>query len=342
MSKNKQGEKKQASKKQKGAKTESSPTESHSRASKADRKDSKDGKINLPVQASDHSVVRFDPLQKYMSEIRQYPLLTREEEHDLAVKYEQSGELETAHRLVTANLRLVVKIAGDYHKYWMNLLDLVQEGNVGLMQAVKNYDPYRGVKLSSYASFWIKAYILKFIIDNWSLVKIGTTQSQRKLFFNLKKEKAKYALLGYDTDAETMAEKFNVKPELITEMEQRMAGSDFSLNQPVGNDSDDQHIDFLEDKKEEIDDYLADEELHRLFRTRLTEFRKLIKDKEAFIFDNRLLSETPQTLNDIGNHYGISRERVRQIETRLISKLRGFLQNVSPELSDIVIESPPR
>lgn len=220
----------------------------------------------------------------------------------------------------------------------MNLLDLVQEGNIGLMQAVKRYDPYRGVKLSSYSSFWIKAYILKFIIDNWSLVKIGTTQAQRKLFFNLKKEKEKFALLGYDPDTEEIAERLKVKPELVTEMEQRMAGSDFSLDSPVGNDSTDSHIDFLESDYAEVDERLADNELHLMFRMKLKDFRKTIKDKEAYIFDNRLLSESPKTLSSIGDHYGISRERIRQIEERLIKKLRDYLQKESPELSDITIE----
>jgi len=295
-------------------------------------------KRNLPAPTPGASVVKFDPFQKYMSEIRQYDLLSREEEHDLAVEYKETGEIEIAHKLVTANLRLVVKIAGEYHKYWMNLLDLVQEGNIGLMQAVKRFDPYRGVKLSSYSSFWIKAYILKFIIDNWSLVKIGTTQAQRKLFFNLNKEKEKFALLGYDADNEQIAKSLDVKPELVTEMEQRMSGSDFSLDTPIGNDSEDRHIDFLESDKSDVDDRLADAELHLMFKSRLSDFRKLIKDKEAYIFDNRLLAESPKTLSSIGKHYNISRERIRQIESRLINKLRDYLQKESPELSDITIE----
>jgi RNA polymerase sigma-32 factor len=295
----------------------------------------------IPRQSSS-SVVRFDPLQRYMNELRAYPVLPAEEQRELAVRYKEQGDLEAAHTLVTSNLRLVVKIAMDYHKYWMNLLDLVQEGNVGLMQAVKHYDPYKGVKLSSYSSFWIKAYILKFIIDNWSLVKIGTTQAQRKLFFNLKKEKEKYALLGYEATPENIASDLNVKPEVVVEMEQRMAGGDLSLDAPVGNDSDDRHIDFLESRQREIDDHLADQELQQLFRTKLVEFRQEIEDKEAYIFDNRLLSENPQTLNDIGNHYGVSRERIRQIEERLIKKLREFVQKEVPELADISVVSPQR
>ncbi len=275
---------------------------------------------------SSSSLVRFDPLQRYLSEIRQYPLLSREDEHDLAVRYHEEGDLEAAHHLVTGNLRLVVKISMEYHKYWMNLLDLVQEGNVGLMQAVKHYDPYKGVKLSSYASFWIKAYILKFIIDNWSLVKIGTTQAQRKLFFNLKKQKEKYALLGYDPGAEQIAKDLSVKPSLVVEMEQRMAGGDLSLDQPVGHESEDRHIDFLPSNDEGIDDFLADKEIRDLFKEKLKEYRSQLKDKELYIFDHRLLSETPETLNSIGDRYGISRERIRQIEERLVDKIRQYFR----------------
>lgn len=296
----------------------------------------------LTRRSSGSSLVPFDPLQRYMNELRAYPVLPAEEQRELAIRYREQGELEAAHKLVTSNLRLVVKIAMDYQKYWMNLLDLVQEGNVGLMQAVKHYDPYKGVKLSSYSSFWIKAYILKFIIDNWSLVKIGTTQAQRKLFFNLRKEKERYALLGYEATPERIAESLNVKPEVVVEMEQRMSGADFSLDAPVREDSDGTHLDFLESRQQEIDDELADGEIRRIFSRKLAEFRERIEDKEAFIFDNRLIAENPLTLHDIGNHYQVSRERIRQIEERLIRKLREFMQQEVPELADISVASPPR
>jgi len=292
--------------------------------------------------ARDHAdIVRYDPLHRYLTDIRRYPLLTPEEEYRLAVHYKETQDVGTARHLVTSNLRLVVKIAMDYQKYWMNLLDLVQEGNVGLMQAVRHYDPYRGVKLSSYASFWIKAYILKFIIDNWSLVKIGTTQAQRKLFFNLKKEKEKYALLGYDPGPSTIAENLNVKPELVVEMEQRMAGGDLSLDQPINADSTDRHIDHLPSKQADIDDQLADQELKELFHTKLEIFRKTLSDKEQYIFEHRLLSDNPETLNEIGEYYGISRERIRQVEERLIKKLKEYMQKEVPELSDLDVTIAP-
>ena len=287
------------------------------------------------------SLVRYDPLQQYMTEIRRHPLLSPDEEYELAVRCHEKGDLKAAHRLVTSNLRLVVKIAMDYRRYWMNLLDLVQEGNMGLMQAVRHYDPYRGVRLSSYSSFWIKAYILKFIIDNWSLVKIGTTQSQRKLFFKLRKEKEKYRLLGYDPDPEKMAEKFKVKPELIVEMDQRLSGGDVSLDQPVGDDSGDRHIDLLADRQQEIDDYLADAEIRELFRSKLEVFRKRLNEKELCILDKRLLSESPETLSEIGDRYGITRERIRQIEGRIIEKLRDYFAEEVPELAGFRVEPKP-
>lgn len=302
-----------------------------------------DEPVLLPVRLPEEStsLVRFDPLKQYLSEIRRYPLLKPEQEHELAVRYRETGDVQAAEKLVTSNLRLVVKIAGDYQKYWMNLLDLVQEGNLGLMQAVRHFDPYRGVKLSSYSSFWIKAYILKFIIDNWSLVKVGTTQAQRKLFFNLKREKEKYALLGYNPDAETLAKDMGVKPELVVEMEQRLGGGDLSLDQPVGEDGDDRHIDFLADSAERVDDQLADLEIRDLFRVKLADFRARLNEKELYIFDHRLLAEEPATLNDIGERYHISRERIRQIEERMIAKLKQFFREEVPELADFSVASPP-
>lgn len=300
-----------------------------------------DDDAEAPLPSASTSLVRFDPLQQYLSEIRRYPLLKPDQEYELATHYHETKDLKTAQKLVTSNLRLVVKIAHDYQKYWMNLLDLVQEGNVGLMQAVRHYDPYRGVKLSSYSSFWIKAYILKFIIDNWSLVKIGTTQAQRKLFFNLRREKEKYALLGYDPDTAQIASDMGVKPELVTEMEQRLQGGDFSLDAPLGNDSEGSHIDFLADHKEGIDDQLADLEIRDLFREKLSVFRSRLKEKELYIFDHRLLAEQPSTLNEIGERFNISRERIRQIEERMIAKLRQFFKEEVPELADFTIAPAP-
>ncbi len=292
------------------------------------------------VLSSARSVARTDLLQRYLMDVRRYPLLSREEEHDLAVKYAETQDSQYAHLLVTSNLRLVVKIANDYQKYWMNLLDLVQEGNVGLMQAVKHYDPYRGVKLSSYSSFWIKAYILKFIIDNWSLVKIGTTQAQRKLFFNLKKEHERFAQLGYDPDASRIAKSLNVKQEVVEEMQQRMAGGDLSLDQPLGDDSEESHLDMLAGREQDISDHLADVEVRDLFRSKIASFQEKLAEKERYIFEKRLMAEQPETLNQIGERFGVSRERIRQLEERLIKRLRDYFREEVPDLSDFAVERP--
>ena len=186
----------------------------------------------VPEPKSGRSLARLDPLQLYIQDIRRYPLLSREDEHALAKKFVETGDVEAARRLVTANLRLVVKIAHEYRRAHRNLLDLIQEGNIGLMQAVKKYDPYRGVKLSSYAAWWIRAYMLKFILNNWRLVKIGTTQAQRKLFFNLKKEKDKLEQLGFDTSSKALAEALDVPEREVIDMEKRLGHGEMSLDAP--------------------------------------------------------------------------------------------------------------
>ncbi len=191
----------------------------------------------VPIK-KDGSLVAYDPLQMYLWEIRRYSLLTKEEEVELAIRYREKNDQEAAHKIILSNLRLVVKIAMDFHRYWMkNLMDLIQEGNVGLMQAVKKFDPYRGIKFSYYASFWIKAYILKFIMENWKLVKIGTTQAQRKLFFNLAKEKERLLSLGYDPEPKLLAERLDVRKDEIIEMGQRLGGWEVSIDAPVKEDA---------------------------------------------------------------------------------------------------------
>ncbi len=275
----------------------------------------------------------FDPLRRYLWEINQYKLLTPEEEKSLAVRYYENQDMEAAYRLTTANLRLVVKIALDFQRYWMqNLLDLIQEGNIGLIQAVKKFDPYREIKFSYYASYWIKAYILRFIMDNWKLVKIGTTQVQRKLFFNLNKEKDRLAYLGFEPTPKLLAETLDVRPDQIIEMDQRLSSWDVSLESPVKADSDDEHKDFLPAEQTAVDEELSELETMQIFRDRLQEFRSTLKDKELVIMDERLLAEEPSTLQAIGEKYDISRERVRQIQSRLIKKIRAYLDEHAPEL----------
>jgi RNA polymerase sigma-32 factor len=286
------------------------------------------------------SIERFDALQTYLREVQRHPLLTPEQTQELSVKFLETQDPEIAARLVTANLRLVVKIAYEYRRAYRNIMDLIQEGNIGLMQAVKRYDPYRGVKLSSYAAWWIRAYILRFILNNWRLVKLGTTQAQRKLFFNLRKKRAELVALGIDpTDAE-VAKQLNVPESDVAEMEVRLQSSEKSLDAPVG-DADGRSIakvDMMPSAVEGPEAQMADSELQGLLKEKLAEFRKTLvgKDKEIAIFDERLVSDEPLTLQELGDRFGISRERVRQLEQRLTARLREYLREAMGDAVDVV------
>ena len=284
------------------------------------------------VGRPDKSLVKFDPLQHYLAEISQYQLLTREEERELAIRVQEQEDKEAAYQLVTANLRLVVKIALEFQRVWMqNLLDLIQEGNIGLMQAVKKFDPYKNVKFSYYASFWIKAYILKFIMDNWRLVKIGTTQGQRKLFFKLKKEKQKLIDEGFDPKPKLLSERLGVSEREIIDMDQRLDGWDVSLDAPLKEDSDTERIEFLSTETTSAEDHVAKKEMEVLLHTKIEEFKKRLTERELEIFNMRIFSDTPVTLQEIGDRYGISRERVRQVEKNVIKKMREFFKREIPD-----------
>lgn len=268
-----------------------------------------------------------DTLQRYLWEVRQYPLLTREEEVALAKHFKETGDPDAAAQLVTANLRLVIKIAMDHQRYWTrNLLDLIQEGNMGLLQAVQKFDPFRGIKFSYYSSFWIKAYILKFIMDNWRLVKVGTTQAQRKLFYNLRREKEALRAQGIVPEPKLLSEKMGVSEKDVVEMSQRLDGWEVSLNQPVREDGDAPKQDFLPDDSPLVEDTLAADELKQLFHDELMRFRETLDHKERDIFDQRMVAEKKTTLNDLGEQHGISRERVRQLQVRLMEKLGEYLR----------------
>ncbi len=281
---------------------------------------------------NDKSLVKYDPLHRYLAEISKYSLLTREEEIDYAKRVQEHGDEEAAYVLVTANLRLVVKIALEFQRVWMqNLLDLIQEGNIGLMQAVTKFDPYKNVKFSYYASFWIKAYILKFIMDNWRLVKIGTTQGQRKLFFKLKKEKQKLIDEGFDPKPKLLSQRLGVSEREIIDMDQRLDGWDVSLDAPLKEDSDTERVDFLRSESESAEDQMAKKEMESLLHEKIFEFKKQMTPREAEIFDLRIFSDHPVTLQDIGDRYGISRERVRQVEKNIIKKMREYFKNEIPD-----------
>ena len=283
---------------------------------------------------SNKSLAKFDPLQRYLSEISRYRLLTREEEIELGRRVQEEEDTEAAYQLVTSNLRLVVKIALEFQRVWMqNLLDLIQEGNIGLMQAVKKFDPYKNVKFSYYASFWIKAYILKFIMDNWRLVKIGTTQGQRKLFFKLKKEKQRLIEQGFDPKPKLLSQRLGVSEREIVDMDQRLDGWDVSLDSPVKDGSDTGRIEFVSEGTASAEEKVAKKEIEVLLHNKVAEFRKQMTDRELEIFDTRIFSDTPVTLQEIGDRYGISRERVRQIEKNVIKKMRDFFKSEIPDFA---------
>jgi RNA polymerase sigma-32 factor len=302
---------------------------------KADTQGIQEDTTELSPLSEDTALVKYDPLQRYLREIRYYKLLTREEEIEYAKRLQETGDREAAYVLVTSNLRLVVKIALEFQRVWMqNLLDLIQEGNIGLMQAVKKFDPYKNVKFSYYASFWTKAYILKFIMDNWRLVKIGTTQGQRKLFFKLKKEKQRLLDEGFDPKPKLLSDRLGVSEREIIDMDQRLDGWDISLDAPLKNDSDTERIDFLSTENESIEEQVAKKEIEALLHDKIAEFRKRMTPREQVIFDSRIFSDKPETLQEIGDRYNISRERVRQVEKNVIKKMREFFKEELPDYQE--------
>jgi RNA polymerase sigma-32 factor len=277
---------------------------------------------------NDRSLARVDALQLYMREVQRHSLLSPEQEHELAAHYFKAQDVDTAAKLVTANLRLVVKIAYEYRRAYRNMMDLIQEGNIGLMQAVKRYDPYRGVKLSSYAAWWIRAYMLRFILNNWRMVKIGTTQAQRKLFFNLSKEKSRLAAMGIEPTHAEIARRLGVEEKEVVEMDRRLSRGDASLDASV-TETDGKpttRMDLLPSTSIGPDLAAEATELQEIVRGRLEEFRKTLAGKDIAIFDKRLVADDPLTLQQLGDEFGVSRERVRQLEARLTGRLREYLK----------------
>jgi len=280
--------------------------------------------------------VPYDSLHRHLAEMRRYPLLSPEEEHELAVQYKEYGDIEAAYRLVTGNLRLVVMLARNYQRAFHNLLDLIQEGNVGLMEAVRNFDPYRGVRFPSYAVWWIRAYIIRYIMNNWRLVKVGTTQAQRKLFFNLQREKERLEAEGFSPAPKLLAQNLGVKEDEVVEMQQRMAARDLSVDTPIdGDDKSATFLDLLADKRANTEEEVAATEYRQLVSEKMAKFARKLKGKEQVIFAKRLLAEEPLTLQEIGDQYGISRERVRQLESRLKKKLKDYLQQELKDFKDL-------
>ena len=294
---------------------------------------------DLPVPAQPHLPSLSsskDSLHLYLREVGRFPMLKPDEEFELARRVQKTGDSDAAFRLVSSHLRLVVKIAMDFQRRWMqNVLDLIQEGNVGLMRAVNKFDPDKGIKFSYYAAFWIRAYILKFIMDNWRMVKIGTTQAQRKLFYNLNRERQKLIAEGFDPDAATLAERLGVGEEQIVEMQQRLDASDMSLDATVGDESGNAtRMDFLPALGPGIEEKLAGMEIAQLLQDKLRDILPSLSEKEAYILEPRLLTDDPVTLREIGERYNVTRERVRQLEARLLQKLKTHLSNDIEDFSE--------
>lgn len=293
---------------------------------------------NLPAIAEDRlpSVPARDNLQSYLREVSKFPLLEPEEEVELARRVRDHGDSEAAFRIISSHLRLVVRIAMDFQRRWMqNVLDLIQEGNVGLMRAVNKFDPDKGIKFSYYASFWIKAYILKFIMDNWRMVKIGTTQAQRKLFYNLNRERQKLILQGFDPDASLLSERLGVTQDQVVEMQQRLDAGDVSLDLPVSDENGSaSRMDFLPALGPGVEEGIADSEVSRLVRESIHELIPSLSEKEVYILEHRLLTDEPATLREIGERYNVTRERIRQLEARLLEKLKEHLGREIKDFSE--------
>jgi RNA polymerase sigma-32 factor len=277
------------------------------------------------------------PLETYLADINRYALLSIEQEQELARRHRDQGDTRAAHLLVTSNLRFVVKVAYEYRSYGLRMPDLVQEGNIGLMRAVQKFDPDKGIRLISYAVWWIRAYIQNFILKSWSLVKLGTTQAQRKLFFSLARTQREIGRFqpageGAAIDPAEVARKLGVRPDEVVEMQLRMEGRDLSLDAPVGDDGAASHVDFVACDVPGQDEELSGRQEGTLLAGRVAEALARLDARERFIIEARLMSDRPRTLKDLGDHFGFSRERARQLEIRAKEKLRAELQALAAEV----------
>ena len=293
-------------------------------------------RLDLELPPAELASLRIDPLKRYMFEVGQYKVLPRDEQNNLALRYQENHEPEAITLLVTSNLRLVFKIAKDFRRPWMqNLPDLIQEGNLGLIRAAEKFDPHRGIKFSYYASFWIKAYILKFILDNWRLVKIGTTGVQRKLFFKLNKEKEKLINEGFEPEPGLLSQRLGLSAKDVIDMDQRLNSSDVSLNEPVKEYSNAEMIDNIPAESKSPEEQVAVSQIQELLHQKINEFKSTITHREIEIFEKRIFTEDPVTLQKLGDRFGISRERVRLVEKGVINKIKTFFEREIPDFQNL-------
>lgn len=287
------------------------------------------------LPAEETGLTRLDPFQRYLFEIKHFKSLTPEEEHDLAVRYQKTGDERIAYRLITANLSLVVKIARIYNRAYSNIIDLIQEGNIGLIEAVRRFDPYKGNRLPTYASWWIKAYIIKFIIDNFRIVRIGTTNERRKLLFNLRKEKERLRLQGIEPTIPLLASNLNASEEDVIAVDSNIKADDLSLDEPIG-DSDTLRVsDTLQAAAAPIDESIARSELQELFNRKMEEFSATLSDREEVILRERLVAQEPLTLQQIAKRFGVTREAIRLSEKNLIKKIKAYMEESLSKVTDI-------
>jgi RNA polymerase sigma-32 factor len=298
----------------------------------------------LPVPsppASERGVEPVDALSAYMAQLAHHAPISREEEQTLARRWVESGDVEAARQLVLSNLRLVVKIAMEYRRAWVNVLDLIQDGNLGLLEAVQRFDPTKGVKLSTYAAYWIRAYILKYILDNFRIIRLGTTRAQRKLFFRLNKEKRELERQGFEVTPQLLAERLEVDESEVVDMDLRLSRSDQSMNAPIRRDEGDgaEFGDFVIGALPSAEENVADRELRRVFMERVGAFRETLGERDRKVLEERILADEPKTLAELGEEFDVSRERVRQLEARIMKRLRDYMQQ---ELVDFDFYATPK
>lgn len=286
----------------------------------------------LQVVESSKALTSTDPLAMYLNEIRRYKLLTKEEETALAKKYFESKDPAAAEALVKANLRFVVKVAAEYSKFGAKMIDLIQEGNVGLMHAVREFNPYKGARLITYAVWWIRGYIQEFLMRQYSMVRIGTTQNQRKLFYQLQKEKEALDAMGIEANTALISSRLGIPEDEVRDMAMRMSGRDVSLDRPLDDDSGVSLGDLQSNASDQTpDEILAKEEQLQILRKKIEELRPELSSRELIILEERILNDDPLTLQEIGEKYGITREAVRQMEARVLKKIKGKMEDNLPD-----------
>lgn len=291
----------------------------------------------VPAPRAGRALVPSDPFRRYLAEVRKYPALTREEEQDLSRRYRATGDREALFRLVTSNLMQVVRVALSFRRAARNLLDLVQEGNLGLLAAIERFDPELGVRLPTYAAWWIRAYIVKFLLDNVRLVRVGTTNARRKLLRNLRQEKSRLEAAGFEVGPKMLADHFNVSEADVMDVERALHSQDVSLDAPLNDSEDRTRGDLMAATGPTVEEDVARRELQGKVKAAIDRFRHGLGERELAILDERLLAEDPVTLQVIGDRFGTTREAVRQAETRLMSRLKQHLMGEIGDLESVRI-----